>query len=1319
MPPPALPPGPSPLPHLTCPRLSCSSSSRPVPHKHPPCSQLQEGPGPKVSICTWCDHYDAVGYGALASVCGDDNTGGVVASYASPSTYKAPNAAGCVGPAAPLLNLHLIPAAYQFPSCVATSQPVSAHSCFRLQHRGSPPLLQPGLFHATKPTSLPLLLLLLHYLWLHVCPLWPLFPIPMHVSSGCCCPCGRNCGRTAAETQRTVLHGAPEGGGPENTPPVGVFWDIENCCVPSGRSAATVVQRLRSRFFQGHREAEFICVCDISKECKAVIQDLNNCQVPSVPCLARFRLNQGHPGSACCNLNMICPCQVTVAHINATAKNAADDKLRQSLRRFAETHAAPATVVLVSSDVNFASELSDLRHRHGFQVILVHGAHTSPALLQHAHRHVAFQEITADLPPSFNLLYVHNLPVICDKSLRNAVKLRLRRLSDNCGGKVVGVSQGTAVLRFGSADAAERACKRMENEDVFGYRIRPSFSPRPGGGNDRQGPVPLGPVPQDPVPQDPVPQPAPCLAAPSTCYLPPGAPPMPPPPLPVHTFSFLPVEQPRSPRRLRQAARPWQTAGPLAERPYSPRRGCSGPPGGPSAKPLQLKLWFFARIHLVQELGDVEANPKMVFQLLENVCSSSTTITCNTNSPPRCSVDSALERLPKPGLIGESMYRRRADSSSPLRAVQSPMERGGRSSPEFLVSTPSAFSKLNLHHRSFSPLVASQASWSSRSASPCLSSRSSPLLPGPRSPGPDSPMEVLRDGPEVQVANLDYRMSRKELQQMLPHTDYQLKATVQMVSVQQAISAVSRLHRYKIGGKRTARCALAIQGCQVIGQLDSPVVEVVQLLHDEFEVRGQARLTGEAPDDRRDGHDGGQQQQSTMEEPGKKQSICGPTPFPWIGHKMESRPPVLELKDVPPPPHHISTASHQLFHLAPPPLPPPDLPTPQLQLQLPPVPHKHPPCSQLQEGPGPKVSICTWCDHYDAVGYGALASVCGDDNTGGVVASYASPSTYKAPNAAGCVGPAAPLLNLHLSGTTSEASNVLCSPAAYQFPSCVATSQPVSAHSCSACSTGVLHPYSSLSLPCHQANLPPPPPSSSPLPLAPRLSSLATLPIPMHVSSGCCCPCGTNCGRTAAETQRTVLHGAPEGGGPENTPPVGVFWDIENCCVPSGRSAATVVQRLRSRFFQGHREAEFICVCDISKECKAVIQDLNNCQVPSVPCLARFRLNQGHPGSACCNLNMICPCQVTVAHINATAKNAADDKLRQSLRRFAETHAAPATVVLVSSDVNFASELSDLRHRHGFQVILVHGAHTSPALLQHAHRHVAFQEITADLPACR
>ena len=67
---------------------------------------------------------------------------------------------------------------------------------------------------------------------------------------------------------------------------------------------------------------------------------------------------------------------------------------------------------------------------------------------------------------------MHNLLVNCDKNFRNAVKVRLRSLSDNCGGKVLGVSQGTAVLLFGSQEVAERARKRMENEDVFGHSVQ-------------------------------------------------------------------------------------------------------------------------------------------------------------------------------------------------------------------------------------------------------------------------------------------------------------------------------------------------------------------------------------------------------------------------------------------------------------------------------------------------------------------------------------------------------------------------------------------------------------------------------------------------------------------------------------------------------------------------------------------------------------------------------------------------------------------------------------------------------------------------------
>ena len=61
--------------------------------------------------------------------------------------------------------------------------------------------------------------------------------------------------------------------------PIGVFWDIENCPVPRGKSASAVVQKIRKEFFTGKREVEFMCVCDISKEKKEIIEELNKAQV--------------------------------------------------------------------------------------------------------------------------------------------------------------------------------------------------------------------------------------------------------------------------------------------------------------------------------------------------------------------------------------------------------------------------------------------------------------------------------------------------------------------------------------------------------------------------------------------------------------------------------------------------------------------------------------------------------------------------------------------------------------------------------------------------------------------------------------------------------------------------------------------------------------------------------------------------------------------------------------------------------------------------------------------------------------------------------
>lgn len=105
---------------------------------------------------------------------------------------------------------------------------------------------------------------------------------------------------------------------------------------------------------------------------------------------------------------------------------------------------------------------------------------------------------------------------------------------------MLGVSGGTAVLRFASAEAAERARKRMENEDVLGNRITVSFSP-------------------DGIQEEEeVERPRPAASS------------------SIPTALFLPVEKPRSPRRPRRALRASQSckdAGVnVPERPYSPRK---------------------------------------------------------------------------------------------------------------------------------------------------------------------------------------------------------------------------------------------------------------------------------------------------------------------------------------------------------------------------------------------------------------------------------------------------------------------------------------------------------------------------------------------------------------------------------------------------------------------------------------------------------------------------------------------------------------------------------------------------------------------------
>nr|XP_027324807.2 meiosis regulator and mRNA stability factor 1 isoform X5 [Anas platyrhynchos] len=580
--------------------------------------------------------------------------------------------------------------------------------------------------------------------------IWPNIPPPSTQTAPVSIPICNGCGTKGTGTERSLLlasslgtspqkYGSPEvavtGQVLENLPPIGVFWDIENCSVPTGRSAVAVVQRIREKFFKGHREAEFICVCDISKENKEVIQELNNCQV-------------------------------TVAHINATAKNAADDKLRQSLRRFADTHTAPATVVLVSTDVNFALELSDLRHRHGFRIILVHKNQASEALLHHAHELICFEEFISDLPPRLplkmpachTLLYVYNLPTNRDsKSVSN----RLRRLSDNCGGKVLSISGSSAILRFLNQDSAERARKRMENEDVFGNRIIVSFTPKNKELNETK------------------------------------------------TSSFVGTEKVKSPKKVNK-----NTKLCLFNKDASDQAsGTKGAAGrgvqihGSIIKPTNVKS--------LQELCRLES--KTISRNTENQQEHlREQIPSQNNSNAVIPVSLATKKTGTGESSCKSSHKKETAASRSIN--NSPVDKKDKDETVFQVSYPSAFSKLTAS-RQLSPLLMSQSCWSSRSMSPNLSNRSSPLTFNVvnHTSSTECP-DPFANGADIQISNIDYRLSRKELQQTLqetfsrhgkvksvelsPHTDYQLKATVQMENLQEAISAVNSLHRYKIGSKR-------------------------------------------------------------------------------------------------------------------------------------------------------------------------------------------------------------------------------------------------------------------------------------------------------------------------------------------------------------------------------------------------------------------------------------------------------------------------------------------------------------------------------------
>ena len=126
-------------------------------------------------------------------------------------------------------------------------------------------------------------------------------------------------------------------------PPIGIFWDIENCTPPPEKFRALVfVMKIRNKFSQLYREAEFLVVCDVHNQKKKTIDELNHSMVS----LPNFRFQIFFHWFK--YSNYFSNHQVTVAHVSSFNKNAADDKLKQSIRKFADTYKTPAAIVLIS-----------------------------------------------------------------------------------------------------------------------------------------------------------------------------------------------------------------------------------------------------------------------------------------------------------------------------------------------------------------------------------------------------------------------------------------------------------------------------------------------------------------------------------------------------------------------------------------------------------------------------------------------------------------------------------------------------------------------------------------------------------------------------------------------------------------------------------------------------------------------------------------------------------------------------------------------------------------------------------------------------------
>eukprot|EP00092_Neocalanus_flemingeri_P002800 GFUD01002997.1.p1 GENE.GFUD01002997.1~~GFUD01002997.1.p1 ORF type:complete len:465 (-),score=127.21 GFUD01002997.1:568-1962(-) len=140
---------------------------------------------------------------------------------------------------------------------------------------------------------------------------------------------------------------------------VSVFWDIENCRPKKGK-VLDIVQEIRDMSHgEGFQEQTFMAVCDVTRELKGLIRDLESS-----------------------NVNVM----------NRTRKkNSSDEILRQQMRKVVDTNKDPGRIILISGDSDFSTDLHSFRYVKMYETILIHNDKTTAALIKVASKAIPFK----------------------------------------------------------------------------------------------------------------------------------------------------------------------------------------------------------------------------------------------------------------------------------------------------------------------------------------------------------------------------------------------------------------------------------------------------------------------------------------------------------------------------------------------------------------------------------------------------------------------------------------------------------------------------------------------------------------------------------------------------------------------------------------------------------------------------------------------------------------------------------------------------------------------------------------------------------------